>query len=157
MLICRTLVETLKPRIFFWQEEIHCDEPGSTYPRARQPGTSKTASWTSGFCQVYLKISYNLQRKLHSFGSQASENFLIPELRHIVTNCLQAITWTNVGRSWFMTPYSIIQSQWVNSLAPGRFYWNLMYVVFKLILVLDDWGISCEICLQMNVIGPYWW
>ena len=35
----------------------------------------------------------------------------------------------------------------LNSLAPGKFEWNLRYVIFKQILVIDGWGISCEIAL----------
>ena len=35
----------------------------------------------------------------------------------------------------------------VNWLAPGKFKWNFIYVIFKQILVIDDWGISCEIAL----------
>ena len=32
-----------------------------------------------------------------------------------------------------------------NSLAPGKFEWNFRYVILKQILVIDGWGISCEI------------
>ena len=32
-----------------------------------------------------------------------------------------------------------------NSLAPGKFEWNFRYKIFKQILVIDGWGISCEI------------
>ena len=35
----------------------------------------------------------------------------------------------------------------VNSLAPGKFEWNLSYVIFKQILVIDGWRISSEIAL----------
>ena len=35
----------------------------------------------------------------------------------------------------------------VNSLAPGKFEWNFRYVLFKRILMIDGWGISCEIAL----------
>ena len=35
----------------------------------------------------------------------------------------------------------------VNSLAPGKFVLNFRYVILKLILVIDGWGISCEIAL----------
>ena len=41
-------------------------------------------------------------------------------------------------------------SEWVikfNTLAPGKFEWNSRYVIFKWILVIDGWGISCEIAL----------
>ena len=35
----------------------------------------------------------------------------------------------------------------VNSLAPGKFEWNFRHAIFKQILVIDCWGISCEIAL----------
>ena len=34
-----------------------------------------------------------------------------------------------------------------NSLAPGKFEWNFRHVIFKQILVINGWGISCEIAL----------
>ena len=34
-----------------------------------------------------------------------------------------------------------------NSLAPGKFEWNFRYVIFKWILMVDGWSISCEIAL----------
>ena len=34
-----------------------------------------------------------------------------------------------------------------NSLAPGKFEWNFRHVICKQILVIDGWGISCEITL----------
>ena len=41
--------------------------------------------------------------------------------------------------------------EWViwsfNSLAPRKFEWNFRNVIFKQILVIDGWGISCEIGL----------
>ena len=36
----------------------------------------------------------------------------------------------------------------INSLAPGRFQWNFRSFIFKLILVINDWDISCEIALR---------
>ena len=35
----------------------------------------------------------------------------------------------------------------INSLAPGKFEWNFRHVIFKQILVIDGWGICCEIAL----------
>ena len=32
-------------------------------------------------------------------------------------------------------------------LAPGKFEWNFRHIIFKKILVIDGWGISCEIAL----------
>ena len=34
-----------------------------------------------------------------------------------------------------------------NSLVPGKFEWNFIYIIFKQILVIDCWGIFCEIAL----------
>ena len=45
----------------------------------------------------------------------------------------------------------------INSLAPGKFEWNFRYVISKQILVIDGWGISCEIAPNMNVNGLHWW
>ena len=36
----------------------------------------------------------------------------------------------------------------INSLVPGGFPWNFALVNFKLILVLDDWDISCAILIM---------
>ena len=37
----------------------------------------------------------------------------------------------------------------VNSLATEKFQWNFRYVIFKWILAIDGWGISCEIALPV--------
>ena len=34
-----------------------------------------------------------------------------------------------------------------NSLAHGKFQWNIKYVIFKCILGIDGWSLSCEIAL----------
>ena len=36
---------------------------------------------------------------------------------------------------------------WLNSLAPGMFEWKFRHVIFKLMLVIDGWGIPCETAL----------
>ena len=33
----------------------------------------------------------------------------------------------------------------LNSLALGKFEWNFRYLIFKIISVIDGWGISCEL------------
>ena len=38
----------------------------------------------------------------------------------------------------------MVPSLSINSLAPGKFEWHFRYVIFKQILVIDGWGISCE-------------
>ena len=47
---------------------------------------------------------------------------------------------------WIQNLYSKIR---INPLAPGRFELNYRYVIFKLVLVIDGWGIFC-------VIAPGW-
>ena len=34
-----------------------------------------------------------------------------------------------------------------NSFAPRKFEWNFRYVIFKLILVIGGWSVSCEIAV----------
>ena len=48
-----------------------------------------------------------------------------------------------------MMPFGINTSklQLVNSLAPGKFKRNFRHVIFKQILVIDGWGITCEISI----------
>ena len=41
----------------------------------------------------------------------------------------------------------------INSLAPGKFEWNFRHVIFKQILVIDGWGISCEIAVIWMSLG----
>ena len=48
-----------------------------------------------------------------------------------------------LGCSFFVVEYWLI----FNSLALGNFAWNLGQVIFKQILVIDGWGISCNIAL----------
>ena len=47
----------------------------------------------------------------------------------------------------------------LNSLAPGKFEQNFIYVIFKRILVIDGWGIACEIVLiwmSLNFTDDQW-
>ena len=41
-----------------------------------------------------------------------------------------------------------MQMDMVTSLVPVKTEWNFILVIFKLILVIDGWGISCEIPLR---------
>ena len=47
---------------------------------------------------------------------------------------------------------------WTHWPHPGRLKVNFRWVIFKLILVVNDWGIYLLWnCLHMSVIGPYLW
>ena len=39
------------------------------------------------------------------------------------------------------------RTAFLNSLAPRKFEWNFRYVIFKQILVIDGWDISCKITI----------
>ena len=41
-----------------------------------------------------------------------------------------------------------------NSLVPVRFKWNFRYVIFKALLIIDDWAISCEIAHRLLPLDP---
>ena len=71
----------------------------------------------------------------------------------VLTNihCIELVSNKNIAfmmknkRKWYNILKNI--STDVNSLAPEKFEWNFRFVIFKQILVIDDWGISCEIAL----------
>ena len=44
-------------------------------------------------------------------------------------------------QKWYFMRFSL--THW----PPGKFEWNFRHVIFKHILVIDGWGISCEIAL----------
>ena len=50
--------------------------------------------------------------------------------------------------AWILNqPSYIVKCTVFNSLAPGKFKVNFIWVIFKLIFVVDGWGISCETAL----------
>ena len=49
------------------------------------------------------------------------------------------------------------QYRYIKLIGPWEIWMNFLYVIFKQILVIDGWGISCEIALNMNVTGLNWW
>ena len=64
----------------------------------------------------------------------------------IFTGYLQNIyLWYEFKKFEFKITAASTKGHWVNSLAPGKFEWNLSYVIFKQILVIDGWGICGEI------------
>ena len=46
-----------------------------------------------------------------------------------------------------LTHICVTRPQWVDSLAPGKFERKFRHVISKQILVIDGWGICCEIAL----------
>ena len=59
----------------------------------------------------------------------------------------EAITRTIVDND-LQASYGITRLEWVNSLAPGKYYCNFELVIFKAISMIDIWSISSEIALR---------
>ena len=60
--------------------------------------------------------------------------------------------WQESGSMYTFTAYKIIDDMcrlgfWYQVIGLGKFEWNFRHVIFKPILVIDGWGISCEIAL----------
>ena len=81
--------------------------------------------------------------------------WLVIQSRRSATSLGRGELWTKstvLPRSSAITTASGKQSIppypfYINSLAPGKFEWNFRHVIFKQILLIDGWGISCEIAL----------
>ena len=70
-------------------------------------------------------------------------------LVQVMAWCRQATShYLSQGWSRSLSPYGVTRPQCVNSLVRGRLELNFRSVSFKLILVTDGWGISCEITLR---------
>ena len=62
--------------------------------------------------------------------------------------CWKGWSGTDFVHQYNMANYNANLIFWrsrLNSLAPGKFEWNLRYVILKRILVINGWGIICEI------------
>ena len=69
-------------------------------------------------------------------------NFCLFHIESLEVNC--SLLWIN-STPCYTAPFAPVY--WINSLAPGKFELNFRHAIFKRILVIDDWGISCEIAL----------
>ena len=90
----------------------------------------------------FMSTSWEIALKwmpLNTFGEKST-------LVQVMACCHQA-TGHYMSQCWpkSILPYGATRPAGVNSLAPGRFQRNFRHVIFKQIVVIDDWGISCEI------------
>ena len=94
----------------------------------------------------------NIQPNLYDIDN--FENYQFPTFSRYTISCevnawglplnrRHAIVWTNDGFT-FHTFIYVTRPPWVNPLAPGRFEWKFRQVIFKLISVINGWGIFCE-------------
>ena len=84
---------------------------------------------------ISIKIALNFVPKCELWSLQCSK--------------FRPVPWSDTDSfSGGMRTFSEFPHQFIfNSLAPGKFEWNFRLVIFKQILVIDVWGISCEIAL----------
>ena len=81
-------------------------------------------------------------------SNRTVEGHMIPHREYIILVCF-CHTGAIVRLPWWYwsNPKRYGINFIVNSLAPGEFQWKFGFVIFKQILVIDGWGISCEIAL----------
>ena len=92
-----------------------------------------------------LQWNLNQNTKL-SIHENAFENFIC-EMAAILSR-KKLVNKIHTFNSWRPGDgYCHTRSPLINSLAPGKLAWNFKQVIFKRILVIDSWCISCEIAL----------
>ena len=104
-----------------------------------------TMNSNNGNCQssaTTCVLCWFTMRKLH--GSENLVNHRRATSQWVPT-LLFCITSWKFEINTFKITATFPRGQWVNSLAPEIFEWNLKQVIFKLISGKDGWGIFCEI------------
>ena len=79
------------------------------------------------------------------------QDFLLDEVVGHQLGCVYDRVASHIGgQTWIYREASLSIFHWLtclstflNLLAPGKFKWKFKYVIFKQILVIDGWGISC--------------
>ena len=118
---------------------IHCnvwDEIAYPFPNV------KVWKWISNFIPHFNPVKLN---RVSNRGPRNQTDILhLEELYYIIYTML----W------WYLkmvakTTFEMLIPTF-NSLAPGRFECTLRWLIVNLILIIDGWGISCEVALR-------WW
>ena len=112
--------------------------------------------WFPLFCWLFVGISFLFL----TWASTTSVTYRIVIFQSVSWYVSSAYSYWCYDESFH--PYCLLSYdlyQWFdsNSRAPGRFQWHFRLVIFKLILIIDGQGISCEIILRWLFTGPYWW
>ena len=66
----------------------------------------------------------------------------------LVNSCINIQTHAILIHSWITS---------FNSLAPGKFEWNIWSLIFQITSVTDGWGISCELNLSLSEVSHTTW
>ena len=96
------------------------------------------ACWCSGDFRSQGISRHGIDPKSRNIPSPASE-----ELTSVDFVCFYSLLFFTLD----IYCYSYSMPIGINSLAPGKYESNFRHVIFKQILVIDGWGISCEIAL----------
>ena len=91
------------------------------------------ACWCSGDFRSQGISRHGIDPKSRNIPSPASE-----ELTSVDFVCIYSLLFFTLDTCIYCYSYS---------LAPGKYEWNFRHVIFKQILMIDGWGISCEIVL----------
>ena len=72
----------------------------------------------------------------------------LPAVSHIASNIFYII-WLRYNNQGILTHWCLgNMTCYFNSLTPGKFEWNFRYLILQIILVIDGWGICCELALR---------
>ena len=127
--------------------------------------------WLPGRCQVIMLTHWGRDQIdaisqttfSNAFPRMKMNEFLLGFHRSLflrfeltIPSLVQIMAWRRPGDKplsepmmvSLLTHICVTGPQWVNSLAPGKFDWNFTHVIFKQVLAIDGWGISCEIALM---------
>ena len=96
-------------------------------------GPCQTISRTN-FSKIFIKIYTFPFKKMPLIMSSAKWWPFCPGLNELMEALQYFWSWCN----------PII----LNSLAPGKFEWNIRYLILQIISLIDGWGISCELALR---------
>ena len=123
----------------------------------------------SGLCAIYWsqllsgesRCSWSSANRRCTNYIRVINNFIaykgVTYIKYLMVGCHDVVTLSN-SLTWCYPGTMITKFNWChvtlqliniffNSLAPGRFEWNFRYIIFKRILVIDVWGISCRLAL----------
>ena len=113
------------------------------------------------FSPILLLLSPFISEKRISAGSERTDVCRIVSPSALLTEMVLSSLPKASRFCWLQAPHVIFfvclakigiflektKRYFFNSLAPGKFEWNFRYVIFKQILAIDGWGISCKIAL----------
>ena len=126
----------------------------SLYLQKTTPNRPAMACLMRGFRRKYSRYNgtalyYQLQ--LHRIGGNVLEIDRLQILRNQHCFCWWVgIVWCLTFAGTAMTKFESCIRVYLalNSLVPGKFEWYFRYLIFQIISVIDDWGISCGLALR---------